>query len=336
MRVVRKSFLATGGAFAAIGIVRFPAGAAEFTYKLSTENRPDYYMTKRLLEAAAGIKRDSNGRFEIQIFPNSQLGSSGSVLEQVRAGALQMATCGWNQLSDVVPVTGIPILPFVFPSAKEGYVAMAGPLGKYLYAAIVKTTGLYVFARCWGDGFRELINNRGPITAPEDMKGLKLRVPAVRMLTTMFQDLGASPTPLDFAQVYTALQTHLVDGLELALGSVEIFKIYEVQKYVSYTNHIWQLWSIVCNGEAWRRLPKDIQAMADRYVNRAQMLAQEDVAAGDASLEATLKSQGMMFNKANIEAFRSTLQKAGFYGQYHQTYGDEAWGLLEKAVGRLG
>src|SRR5690349_8993333 len=108
----RNAFLATAGALGSVGLIRYPADAAEFNFKLSTEQPLDFHFTRNLLEASVKIRDDSKGRIEIQIFPNSVLGSSNSQLNQLRSGAIQLATVGFNEMGNTLPVAGLPWMPF--------------------------------------------------------------------------------------------------------------------------------------------------------------------------------------------------------------------------------
>ena len=151
----------------------------------------------------------------------------------------------------------------------------------------------------------------------------------------MFKALGASPATLNFAEAYTALQTHVVDGQENPLSIIDTAKFSEVQKYVSMTNHMWDGYWMLCNGRSWKGLPDDIQAVVTRELNRAAEEDRADIAALDASLKARLESQGMVFNTPDPEPFRAILKRDGFYDQWRKTFGEDAWQVMESYVGRL-
>lgn len=171
--------------------------------------------------------------------------------------------------------------------------------------------------------------------SPTDLKGLKIRVPVSPLWTSMFKALDASPTSINFSEAYSALQTKVVDAEENPLALIETGRFYEVQKYCSLTGHIWDGFWFLANARSWGNLPPDLQTIVAKHLNAAAVAERADVAALSTSLVETLRSHGMAFNKPDIQPFRASLQKAGFYDQWRKKYGDEAWALLEKYTQKL-
>jgi TRAP-type C4-dicarboxylate transport system substrate-binding protein len=136
--------------------------------------------------------------------------------------------------------------------------------------------------------------------------------------------------------MYTALQTKVVDAQENPLSVISIFKLYEVQKYCSLTNHMWDGFWFLVNRRAWERLPAEIREIAAKHLNAAAVAQRADMAALNSSLQEELTSKGMVFNVPNTEAFRQKLRSAGYYGEWKGKYGDEAWTMLERYAGKLG
>lgn len=335
-RITRRQFVTgTAAAFATVGVLRSPARAAEFTYKYANNLPVTHPMNKRAAEMAEAIKRDSGGRLEIQIFPNNQLGGDTDMLAQLREGAIQFFTLSGLILATLVPAASISGIGFAWKSYKEVWAAMDGELGKYIRGEIAKAN-LMAFEKIWDNGFRQITSSTHPIRTPADLKGFKIRVPVSPLWTSMFTALGASPTSINFNEVYSALQTHLVDGQENPLAIIETAKLYEVQKYLSVTNHMWDGFWFLANKDAWDRLPKDLQAICTRRINEAGLAERADVQRLNETLASTLRSQGMIFNVPDQAPFRQKLREAGFYTQWRQKYGDAAWALLEKYAGSLG
>lgn len=330
----RRLLVGSAGTFASIGILRFPAGAAEFSYKLGNDSPPTHPENLRLRAMADKIKSDTNGRFEIQLFPNNQLGGDTAMLSQVRSGAIQFVVMPDNVLANVVPVAAISNIGFAFEDAKRAFASMDGPLGSLIRDEVAKT-GLYAFAREWNNGFRQITTSTKPITSPDDLTKFKIRVPESPIAVSMFRALGSSPTAINFNEVYTALQTHVVDGQENALTLIETARLYEVQKYCSITNHMWAGYWFLANGDAWNRLPKEIRGVVERNVDEAASLERDDVEKLNGSLQPKLASQGLTFNTCAREPFRRKLRDSGFYGQWKSQYGAKAWSLLERSAGRL-
>lgn len=335
-KISRKQFAAgASAAFASIGIIRYRADAAEFTYKYANNLPVTHPMNQRAREAAEKIKQESSGRLEIQIFPNNQLGGDTDMLSQLRAGGIQFFTLSGLILATLVPVTSINGIGFAFADYKDVWGAMDGDLGAYVRGAIGKA-GLIAFEKMWDNGYREITSSTHPIASPNDLRGFKIRVPVSPLWTSMFKAFGAAPTGINFSEVYSALQTKVVEGQENPLAIIETAKLYEVQKYVSMTNHMWDGFWFLANQEAWNKLPKNLQDIVQRNINEAALRERADVKTLNDSLTAKLQSQGMTFNKPAPAPFREVLAKAGFYSQWQNQYGSTAWALLEKYAGKLG
>jgi TRAP-type C4-dicarboxylate transport system substrate-binding protein len=151
----------------------------------------------------------------------------------------------------------------------------------------------------------------------------------------MFKALDAAPASINFNEVYSALQTKIVDGQENPLAIVSTAKLYEVQKYCSLTNHMWDGFWFLANQRAWEALPDDVRGIVAKNINMAGLKEREDVAELNATLQQSLAAKGLQFNQPNPAPFRDKLRTAGFYGEWRGKYGDEAWGLLEKSTGKL-
>jgi TRAP-type C4-dicarboxylate transport system substrate-binding protein len=155
------------------------------------------------------------------------------------------------------------------------------------------------------------------------------------LFISLFQHLGASPTPINFGEVYSALQTGLVDGQENPLILIDTAKLYEVQKYCSMTNHIWVGLHISFNTAAWKRLPPDLQELAYKRFSEAALTERADWQVMDKTEIDKMTKAGLVFNTPDIKPFQETLRKSGFYPDVKKQMGDQAWGLLEKYVGPL-
>jgi tripartite ATP-independent transporter DctP family solute receptor len=332
--LARRSLLAAGVALPLVAIRTRPAGAAEFTYKYANNVPLTHPMNVRAQEAANRIKEKTGGRVEIQLFPNNQLGSDTDTLSQLRAGAVEFFTLSGLILSTLVPVASINGIGFAFKDYGQVWPAMDGALGAHVRTEIAKR-GLYAMAKQWDNGYRQITSAAKPIRTPEDLNGFKIRVPPSPLWTSMFEAFGAAPTSINFNETYSALQTHLVDGQENPLAIIDVAKLYEVQKYLSVTNHMWDGWWFLANRRAWDALPEDARGIVETELNASALQEREDIAHLDATLQGSLKGHGMEFLNVDPMAFRAALKKAGFYGEWRDKYGAEAWGLLEAAVGGL-
>ncbi|HUZ62389.1 MAG TPA: TRAP transporter substrate-binding protein [Acetobacteraceae bacterium] len=310
------------------------AHAAQFTYKYGNNLPAAHPLNLRAQEAASRIAKESGGKIAIRIFPNNQLGSDTEMLSQVRSGALEFFTLSGLILATLVPVASINGVGFAFKDYGQVWPAMDGALGAHVRGAITKA-GLIPMDKMWDNGFRQITSSTKPIATPADLKGFKIRVPISPLWTSMFKALGAAPTGINFNEVYSALQTHVADGEENPLAIIYTAKLYEVQKYCALTNHMWDGFWMLANRAAWMRLPADLQTIVARNWNESAVAQRADVAKLNSGLQGQLQAKGMKFNTPDELAFRDTLRKAGFYADWRKKYGAEAWGLLEKAVGKL-
>jgi len=151
----------------------------------------------------------------------------------------------------------------------------------------------------------------------------------------MFKAFDASPVSINFAEVYSSLQTKVVDAQENPLAIISTAKLNEVQKYCSLTNHMWDGFWFLGNKRSFDRLPADLKAIVTKHVNEACLGQREDVRKLNDGLQADLKSKGMVLNETVADGFRDKLRSAGFYADWHKKFGDEAWAALEKYTGKL-
>ena len=310
------------------------ARAADFTYKFATNLPATHPLSARNAEAAARIKAATNGALEINMFPASQLGTDTDMLSQVRSGALEFFTLSGLILSTLAPVSAINGVGFAFKDTPQALAAMDGDLGAMVRADVAKR-GLFMFDKIFDSGFRQITTSTKPIKTPDDLAGLKIRVPAAALWTSMFKAFGASPTTINFSEVYSALQTKIADGQENPLSVIDTGKLYEVQKYCSVTNHMWDGFWLLANPRAFKRLPADMQAIVTREFTRAAMEERGDVAALNARLRGELATKGLAFNDVDPNAFRQALRQAGFYTEWKGKFGEDAWKTLEASVGAL-
>jgi TRAP-type C4-dicarboxylate transport system substrate-binding protein len=187
----------------------------------------------------------------------------------------------------------------------------------------------------WDNGYRQTTSSSHPINAPDDFKGFKIRVPVSPLWTSMFKAFGASPTSININDAYSAMQTRIVEGQENPLALIDLYKFYEVQKYVSLTNHMWDGFWTLANAQAWAAMPQSLRDVVEKNLNDAAVKERADLRAISDSLQGDLGKRGMVFNTTDAEKFRTALRSAGFYAEWKDKYGAEAWAVLEKAVGAL-
>jgi tripartite ATP-independent transporter DctP family solute receptor len=332
----RRLFKLSAGAaaLATFNIHTRRANAAEFVLKWGHDLPVIHPLIVRAKEAAERIKAESGGRLEVLVFPANQLGSDSDTLNQIRTGALEMANLPETIISTLIPVVAINTIGFAFKSYSDVWAAMDGALGAHIRAQMSKANIISI-EKVWNTGFRQITTSGGPVKSPDDLKSFRIRVPVTPLWTSMFKSLGAAPTSINFNELYTALQTRVVDGQENPLSLILTAKLFEVQKYCSITNHLWSGQWTVLSRPAWERLPNDLREILSKNVNAAAVAERADVEKFDPDSRTELIGKGMIFNEPEIASFRDVLAKSGFYAEWKQKFGDEAWALLEKYSGKL-
>ncbi|HZE55648.1 MAG TPA: TRAP transporter substrate-binding protein [Bradyrhizobium sp.] len=334
----RRTVLKASAASAVMGGVGAPfvarAQQAEFTYKFAN-NLPDSHpLNIRSKEMAAAIKTETNGRFDLQIFPNNQLGADTDVLSQLRSGGVEFFTMSGLILATLVPAASINGMGFAFPDYPTVWKAMDGDLGAFVRREVAKAN-IVAFEKIWDNGFRQTTSSTRPINGPGDYKGFKIRVPVSPLWTSMFKAFDAAPASINFNEVYSALQTKIVEGQENPLALISTAKLYEVQKYCSLTNHMWDGFWFLANRRAWERLPADVREIAARNIDAAGLEQRDMLSEQAKTVRAKLEGFGMVFNTPDSNAFRDMLKGSGFYADWKTKFGPSAWGLLEKYSGVL-
>ena len=333
----RRALFLAGAAGAALPLIAIrgrPARAADFTLKLANNSPVTHPQSVRQQEAADRIRKATNGAVDIQLFPNNQLGSDTDMLSQLRSGAIDFFTLSGLILSTLVPPASINGVGFAFKDYDTVWKTMDGPLGVYVRGEIDKR-GLTAMDKIWDNGFRQITSSTHPIKTPADLKGFKIRVPVSPLWTSMFTALGASPISINFAEVYSALQTKIAEGQENPLTLIQIAKLYEVQKYVSMTSHMWDGFWMLANKRGFAALPPDVRTIIAKELNASALDERADIAKLNGSVADDLKSKGLIFEEVDKQAFRDALKQAGFYAEWKQKFGAEAWGILESQVGTL-
>jgi TRAP-type transport system periplasmic protein len=333
MRATRRSLI--GAALAAPLLPRF-AKAAEFSLRVAHTAPLTFPLHIRLAEAAEQIAKESNGRVELQLFPDSQLGGDNDLLSQARSGAIDFCQPTGQILASILPVTAISALGFAWSGYDKLWPALDGDLGAYVRKQVTAKAGLVPMERMWDLGFRHITTSTKPIKTADDLVGLKIRTPVAPSLVTLFRTLKAAPLAMQFTELYSALQTHIADAQENPLALIQVTKLYEVQKYCSLTAHVWDGHWWVCNAATWNGLPAPVQAVVAKGFNDAALKERADIASKDASVRGDLESKGLIFNTAETASFREGLKTGGFYKEWREKLGEEPFAILEKYAGKLG
>ncbi len=330
----RRTVVLTGVAgLAAPWVAR--AAEPDFRLKFGNIVSGDHPLNTSMAKVRDRVARETDGKVMIELFPKNQLGSDADMLSQLRSGALELFAQTGVLMSTLVPLASITGIGFAFSSYEKVWSALDGPLGKQVRGAFEKAN-LVCMENSYNHGFRQTTSSTKPIRVPDDFNGFKIRVPPSPLWTSMFKAFGASPVSIPWAETYSAMQTKIADGLEQPLIGLLVDKMYEVQKYCSETNHMWDGFWVLANRRFWDRLPPNLREIIERNINQEAIAQRKEVEYMNANLQAELKSKGLDFFKVNNEDFRQRLIGAGFYQEWQKRYGDEAWALLEATTGKLG
>jgi tripartite ATP-independent transporter DctP family solute receptor len=330
----RRALLAGAAAFPLLTLLKWPASAAEFELKYATGQDPSHPVNLRAQEALTRIREATSGRVDIKLFPANQLGSDTDLLTQVRNGSIEFFNLSSLILATLVPISGITSVGFAFKNYDEVWGAMDGQLGDHIRSEIAKTP-IFTVSKIWDNGFRHVTSSTREIRGPADLKGFKLRVPPAPPLTSLFKALDASPTPINFNEVYTSLQTKVVEGQENPLAIIATTRLYEVQKTCSLTAHVWDGYWVLGNKRAFAKLPTDVQATITRELDKSAGDQRADIAKLSKTLKADLTAKGITFIDVQQDDFRKALASTNFYAEWKQKYGPTAWDLMEKVSGKL-
>jgi len=325
----RRRLVVGVGAAALAGGVRAQGGQIHYRLGLSQPLDSPNYL--RLKEMADRVRTDTNGRLQIEVLGAGALGSDNQMLAMVQKGELELYMAG-NVWGPLVPVTEMPGLPFTFKNSGDVFAAMDAELGDYIRAQMA-TKGIYQFRMGFDNGFHQLTNNTKPIRTVEDLNGMLIRTPFQKMTVDFFESIGARPKTFTLNQLYQVLKDKTVEGQTDPYQIIVLLKLYEVQRYLSITNHWWSGFTLNANLEKWNALPRDIREIVMGHAESAAIEQRKDVAKIEAGALDLLKAKGMVVNETDTSGFRRHL--GAFYARWKGVYGDKAWTLLEARVGKL-
>jgi tripartite ATP-independent transporter DctP family solute receptor len=319
------------GSAAAAMLATTPARAAEIRYRLGLSQPDDSPNAIRLKEMAENVRLETGGRMQIDVYSAGKLGSDNVMLAMLQKNEMEMYM-GGNVFGPLVPVTEMPGLPFTFKNSVDVFTALDGDLGQHIRAELM-AKGLYAFRRGFDNGFHHLTTSTKPIRSVDDLVGMKIRTPVQKMTVDFFETLGAKPMTFTLSELYRVCKERIVDGQTDPLGIVLLLKLYEVQTYLSLTNHWWSGFTLVANADAWKALPPDIQSIVERHAETAALAQRRDIEKLNGDALGVLRSKGMIVNESDTSGFRTPLTT--FYARWKEIYGAKAWALLEARTGRL-
>jgi tripartite ATP-independent transporter DctP family solute receptor len=300
-------------------------------------NQPEESHQHRfLVDLWREVREKTAGHIDITVHARNAgvVGSDPRVLEMLIAGEVQFATMMGPLIGAKVPPAEIQGLPFAFSSSDQVHRALDGALGDYLRAEMM-AHGIYALpCGTLENGFRQICSVSRRVRGIGDLAGYRIRVPAGRIFSELFAELGASPVPINIDELYGALETKQVDGHENPLAITEVNHLYRVTQHVAITNHVWSGFNLIANLAFWRSLAEDGRDIVHRavkvHVARQRLYTVEL----NRSLEKRLAARGMAVDRLDLTPFRARLA-SGFYWRWKAHFGQAAWRLLQASVDAL-
>jgi len=241
--------------------------SADYVIKFSHVVSPNTPKGKAADYFAKRVGELSHGKIKVEVYPNAQLCGDKVVLRKMKFNAVQMAAPSFSKFTGFVPQLALFDLPFLFNDENHLHKVLDGEVGQKLLKMVDKKG--YVALAYWDNGFKQLSDSKRALIKPEDAKGLKFRVMSSKVLVEQFKALGAIPVVLPFSEVYSALQQGVVDGQENTISNIYTKKFYEVQKYMTISNHGYLGYMVVISKKFWNKLPADLKKVVKTAMKEA-------------------------------------------------------------------
>ncbi|MBS3669547.1 MULTISPECIES: TRAP transporter substrate-binding protein [Halomonadaceae] len=290
--------------------------AAQQTLQLAhnaAEGNPKWDASELFAEL---VEEGTNGELIVDVGGNAQYGDDMEAITQMRMGTLAFSTNSQGSTSSVVPQFSVLGLPFLFNSLPNAWEVMDGEVGDEL-KRLSEEKGLVLLA-LWDNGIRHVSNNVRPIETPDDLEGLKIRTPPDEMTVDIFEALGANPTPMNFSELYIALEQGVVDGQENPLMNIYSSKLHEVQDYISLTGHKYESTPLLMSKMVWDTLSPEYQEVIQQAAVEAGEFNRQASLEADEALRSKMEEAGVAFNEVNPEPFIEATSSV--YDQWAEEY----------------
>jgi TRAP-type transport system periplasmic protein len=300
--------------------------AAKFNLKMGHAVSATDGQHAAALKMAELVKQRTNGDVEITIFPANQLGNDGAMINGVRGGTIDIVSSGASNYNGIVPNTAAMELPFVFRNAQHAYNVLDGAVGTSVLNELTPH-GMKGLAY-WENGWRAFTNNKRPVNKPEDLKGLKIRSTPNPYHIQAFKLLGMNPSPMPIAELYTALETGTFDAQEHPINVTYSSKFYEVQKYLTVSNHVYSPIILAMNKAKFDSLPANYQKVMVDAAREAATYQRNLNAQNAGKVVAELKKSGMqVIENVDMAPFQKIVS-----AEIAKTFGEKNGPALLKAI----
>lgn len=306
MKLNRRQFTVLAGA-SLLAAPAIRASAAEITLKLGHLANEQNSWHKASLKFGEEVARLTEGRVEVQVFPNESLGKEIDLINGMQLGTADMTITG-ESLQNWAPMAALLAVPYAYPTLESMDAVASGDIGKQVEAEILARAQIRPIAY-FARGPRNLTSNREILT-PDDLDGLKLRVPNVPLFVKTWEALGAAPTPMAFSEVFTSLQNGTIDAQENPLALIDSANFYEVQKYVNKTEHVRSWIYLTISEMTWGRLSDADKEAVMQAAQTAQAYERELFLGDEQRLVGVLEEKGMTFVDSDKTAFAARAKDA--------------------------
>jgi tripartite ATP-independent transporter DctP family solute receptor len=300
---MRRFFGIAAASAVALGVSVGAGMAADYTLNVNTALTTDDPLYKGLESFRDSVAERTNGAIEIKLFPSSQLGKDEDVLEQARAGAPVAVIVDGGRLAVYVEELGVLGAPFLANGYDGIRKVVVSDMFEDWVTKLHDTAGLQILSFNWWQGERHLLTNK-PIMVPADLNGIRMRTPGAPVWMETIKAMGATPTPMGWTEVYSALQQNVIDGAEAQDPAVYGAKLYEVIKYITKTGHINLITGMVTSGAWFDSLPADLQTILREEALKAGDVASYGTQAALADFEAKMQAEGVTITEIDVTPFR--------------------------------
>jgi len=292
------------------------------------ESHPSHKATVEKFKAM--LEQGSNGNITVELYPNSQLGSLAENMESMRIGDLEMAYLNDGTISASVPEFSVVGLPYLWTSIDAAHEALDGDFGEYLSQKLLDTCNIINLG--YADvGFRNITNSKKEVKTPDDLKGLKIRTMTNPLHVEYFTALGAIPTPMSFSELFTALQQKTVDGQENPTALIYNNGIYEVQKYMTITEHVWTSCPMCIAADFFNSLPSDYQELIKEAAAATISYQRELITQQNADLASKIEEAGVKVTTLTDEE-KAAFKKVAEGSVYKTAAKDYGQDLIDMAA----
>jgi len=294
------------------------AGQKSMTLRLADDQPKDYPTVLGDEEFAKLVRERTNGRINIVVYPNSQLGDENTVAQQIQLGAIDFARINAAPLADYDKELGVFNLPYLFSSSKQMWDVLDGPIGSKILAGM--TSAKMVGLAYYDSGARCFYNSQKPVAHPGDLKGMKIRVQQSQMYVALVKALGASPVPMSYGDVYSALQTHVIDGAENNWPSYYSTNHYQVAKYFTEDDHTRTPEILLASQATWNKLSPADQKIIARAARDSEAVERQAWNQLEQKAVQAAKANGNVITRVNVAEWQKAVQP--IYDQYGAQYKD--------------